>query len=434
VLIIEGAPGFEHSFLTRTLKNDTGLDVDVIVRKGRSDRGEPTFYVQGAASRTAALVNGFPRTREELFRYAAVVLGNVEADFLSRDQIAMLIAFVEQRGGGLAIIGARSFGERGVIGTELGRLLAVEARGAGAINAAAAASSRQGTRIDLTSAGQQHPVMQQAAGPDGSSPWSSLPSLAAAAAVGRPRAGAEVLAMVSGPAGEPQPLVAVQRAGRGRTLVFTGEGAWRWRMGLASSNLAYETFWRQALRWVAVQAPPLVAVDVEPPPLGVAVPISVRVVTPAFEPVSDAGVQVRVEEPGGGSRTLTAALDASEPGLYSASLLTLAPGVHRIDVEATRAGTSLGRTSVQVLAGGADPEFVDPRRNDAILKRLGESTGGALIAADELDGLAGRIRTAAASPTARLVERDLWHNGWSFVMICALLGTEWALRRRWGLR
>ena len=60
VLILEGAPGFEHSFLTRTLKNDTGLDVDVIVRKGRSERGDPTFYVQGAASRTAALVERLP--------------------------------------------------------------------------------------------------------------------------------------------------------------------------------------------------------------------------------------------------------------------------------------------------------------------------------------------------------------------------------------
>ena len=435
VLIVEGAPGFEHSFLTRTLHNDTGLDVDVVVRKGRNDQGAPTFYVQGAASRTGALVDGFPRTREALFRYAAVVLGNVEADFLTRDQIDALLAFVEQRGGGLAIIGARSFGERGVIGTELGRVLAVEARGAGAINAAAAASSRQGTRIDLTAAGEQHPVMQLPTPVDATeSPWRSLPSLAAAAAVGRSRAGAEILAMVSGPAGEPQPLVAVQRAGRGRTMVFTGEGAWRWRMGLPSGNLAYETFWRQAVRWMAVQAPAPVAVEVEPPPIGTTVPVSIRVVDAAFAPVSDASVQVRVEEPGGASRTLGATLDSTEPGVYRTSMLTLSPGVHRLDVDATRAGASLGRTSLQVLAGGSDPEFVDPRRNDAVLRRLGEATGGALLGAGELDGLAGRIRQAAASPTARLVERDVWHNGWSFVIICALLGTEWALRRRWGLR
>jgi uncharacterized membrane protein len=435
ILMLEGAPGFEHSFLTRTLARDTGLDVDVVVRKGRNERGGPTYYVQGAASRTGALVDGFPRTRDELFRYAAVVLGNIEADYLSREQLEMLLAFVEQRGGGLAIIGARSFGERGVVGSDLGRVLAVEARGAGAVNAAAAASSRQGTRISLTSAGVQHPVMQLAAtGPAGESPWNVLPSLAAAAAVGRARPGAEILAMVSGPAGEPQPLVAVQRAGRGRTFVFTGEGAWRWRMGLTSNNRAYETFWRQALRWVAVQAPAPVEVTVEAPPLGVAVPVAVRVVTPAYEPVSDASVQVRVEEPGGASRTLAATLDTTEPGLYKASLLTLAPGVHRLDVEATRAGARVGRSTVQVLAGGVDPELLDPRRNDAVLRRLAESTGGTPLDADRLDGLPGLIRKAAAAPTARLVERDVWHNGWSFAIICALLGTEWALRRRWGLR
>ena len=89
---------------------------------------------------------------------------------------------------------------------------------------------------------------------------------------------------------------------------------------------------------------------------------------------------------------------------------------------------------MQVLAGGTDPELIDPRRNDAVLRRLAESTGGTLLAADELGDLSGRIRRAAASPTSRLVERDVWHNGWSFVIICALLGTEWALRRRWGLR
>lgn len=433
VLIIEGAPGFEHSFLTRTLSRDTGLDVDDVVRKGQNDRDEPTFYVQGAASRTAALVEGFPRTRAELFRYDAVVLANIEADHLTRQQLTMLQAFVEQRGGGLAMIGARSFGTRGVIATDLGRLLAVEGHGAGAINAAAGASTQQSTRIDLTSAGQEHPVMQLVAG-TGAAPWADLPSLAAASAVGRTRPGAEVLAMVSGPAGEPQPLVAVQRAGRGRTLVFTGEGVWRWRMGLASDNRAYETFWRQALRWLSVQAPRPVAVSLTPPVLGASTDVIVRVVNDAYEPVSDAQVQVRLEEPGGASRVLPAALDSGEAGVYRASLLTLDAGVHRLEVEASRAGKGLGRTAVQVLAGGVDPELIDPRRNNAVLRRLAQSQGGALIGPDELDGLARRIRAAAASPTARLIERDVWHNGWSFVIVCALLGVEWGLRRRWGLR
>jgi hypothetical protein len=41
----------------------------------------------------------------------------------------------------------------------------------------------------------------------------------------------------------------------------------------------------------------------------------------------------------------------------------------------------------------------------------------------------------AALPAATvLVRRDLWHNGWSFAALLALLAAEWVVRRRWGLR
>ena len=30
--------------------------------------------------------------------------------------------------------------------------------------------------------------------------------------------------------------------------------------------------------------------------------------------------------------------------------------------------------------------------------------------------------------------RDLWHEPWAFALVIALLGAEWVLRRRWGLR
>ncbi len=51
ILIVEGAPGYEHTFLKRALAQDPGLDVDAVVRKGQNDDGRDTFYVQAAASR-----------------------------------------------------------------------------------------------------------------------------------------------------------------------------------------------------------------------------------------------------------------------------------------------------------------------------------------------------------------------------------------------
>src|SRR5262249_22510443 len=79
ILLVEGAPGFEHSFLKRALTADQGLEVDAVVRKGKDDRGANTFYVQAAHSRGEALVAGYPQTLEALSAYDAIVLANVES-------------------------------------------------------------------------------------------------------------------------------------------------------------------------------------------------------------------------------------------------------------------------------------------------------------------------------------------------------------------
>lgn len=435
VLVLQGGPGFEHGFLTRMLGRDPGLDVDGVVTKGRTPDDQPTFYVQGSASRTPYLLEGFPTDTAKLFAYAAVILANVEADQLTRAQLDALRAFVERRGGGLAVIGARSFGDRGVVTSSLGDIVPVEPRGGGAANAAAGGSGRDGTRITLTGAGRAHPLMQLATDDAASlQQWESLPSLAAATAVGPPRPGAEVLATVAGPAGDPQPLVAVQRLGRGRTLAFMGEGAWRWRMGLSSDNRVYETFWRQAVRWLAIQAPGQVAITAGTAAVGATTEVAIRVVDEAHEPIGDATVTLRVREPGGTTRSVSAVLDPRDAGTYRAAFLPATGGVHTLEADAQRAGRQVGRSEVSVLAGGADPELVDPRRNDALLARLAEASGGALLTPAEIGGLASRIREAVATPTARTVQRDLWHNAWTFLVMVLLLGAEWGLRRRWGLR
>ena len=55
ILFVEGAPGFEHTFLRRAWQLDPSLEIDSVVRKGRDDQGQDTYYVQAASARTAAL-------------------------------------------------------------------------------------------------------------------------------------------------------------------------------------------------------------------------------------------------------------------------------------------------------------------------------------------------------------------------------------------
>ncbi len=435
LLLVEGAPGYEHTFLKRALARDSSLDVDSVIRKGQTDDGRPTFFVQAAASRAPALAAGFPHTRADLFTYDAVVFGNVEAGFFTHDQLEATAAFVSARGGGLLVLGGRSFEREGLAGTPLDEVLPVDmsdrrvtvARAANAAPAAAASAQ-------LTSDGADHPATRIGASADEARRrWAALPPLASIALVGGPRPGAQVLATTAGSGGDVRPLVAVQRYGQGRAMVFAGEASWRWRMMLPSADTTYDTIWRQLARWLARGT--LDAVSVAPigsPSPGTTEVVSVLVRDPDFAPVRDAEVQVRVAWPGGDERRVTAVLTDAADGRYAASVPFGDAGVYRVTAEARRGGASLGTAERAILAGGSDPEMADPRLNEPVLQRLADETGGRYVRPADVGQIPPLLQASRAVDGPPEL-RDLWHGAWSLLAMIALLAAEWSLRRRVGL-
>src|SRR4029077_17530093 len=71
LLIVEGAPGFEHSFMTRAWASDPGLEIDSVTRKGKNADGQDTFFVQAGAGRSASLTLGFPATPQQALAHDA---------------------------------------------------------------------------------------------------------------------------------------------------------------------------------------------------------------------------------------------------------------------------------------------------------------------------------------------------------------------------
>jgi uncharacterized membrane protein len=435
VLIVQGAPGFEHSFLTRTWLGDPGLEMASVVRKGQNDRGRNTFYVQAAPLFATALGNGYPETREALFAYDAIVLANLDESILSRDQLAMTSDFVAQRGGGLLVLGALSFSGGGFAATPLEEVLPVELTDRRGDLVRAASGSGEPNRVALTPDGERHPVTQLGAtGDDSRQRWAALPSLASSAPVGGPRPGASVLAVVNGPGGMPRPLVGVQRYGRGRSMLFAGEASWRWRMMAPSADRSYERFWRQAIRWLSAQAPDAVSLSIT----GGATPgESLRVDTmmynAAFEPVRDGAVTVEVIAPGGVSSQLHGTVSDVAAGIYRAEFRPEQPGVYRFRADARQGGKTIGAPEEWALVGGADLELADPRLNEEVLRRLAAASGGRYVPAAEAEGVVDLLRQAVpdAAPARR---RDLWHGPWMFTLLVMLLCGEWILRRQSGMR
>lgn len=434
VLVLAGAPGFEHSFLVRTLMQDAGLEIDSIVRKGKNEDNQDTFLVQAGSSRSAALTTGFPASREALFNYDAIVVANLEADFFTRAQLALAADFVSVRGGGLLVLGGRSFESRGLAGTPLEDALPVELndRRGGAAPGAAGEGGAPNALV-LTADGQTHPITRIRPSAEASRrEWASLPALAASAAVGGPRPGATVLAVVTAPNGTVRPVVAVQRYGAGRSMVFAGEASWRWRMLQPSTDRSYETFWRQALRWLSSDAPDPVALAFSED-AGPGVPFSVDVVArdQAFVPIADAGVEGTISGPGADARPLQ--FRSTGNGRFTATVVPERTGPHRVHVDARRGATPLGTADGWTNVGGSDRELADPRLNEAFLRRIARESGGRYVRAADAASLVADL-AAAVPQESEPEQRDLWHEPWVFAAVIALLAGEWVSRRRWGLR
>src|SRR5436305_2365013 len=143
-------------FVRRGVEEDKNIQVTILLRTAENK------YWRGDVSNPDELIAGFPKTREELFSYRAIILGSVEAASFSPEQLRMIADFVSKRGGGLLVLGGRrSFAEGGWNGTPVGEVLPVIPD---------AANPKYLSMLDVrpTRAGALFPVTQIAATDDAS--------------------------------------------------------------------------------------------------------------------------------------------------------------------------------------------------------------------------------------------------------------------------
>src|SRR4051812_16571429 len=87
VLYFEGEPRPELKFLLRGIDEDKNLQVATLLRTAENK------YWRTRISSPDEMIGGFPKTREELFAYRALILGSVEAASFSPEQLRMIADF-----------------------------------------------------------------------------------------------------------------------------------------------------------------------------------------------------------------------------------------------------------------------------------------------------------------------------------------------------
>ncbi|MGI9076744.1 MAG: VWA domain-containing protein [Gemmatimonadaceae bacterium] len=427
ILYVEGEPRFELKFLRRAVAEDSNLQVVGFQRTAKDK------FLRLDVDDADELAAGFPKSREELFKYRGIILGSIEASFFTHDQLRMLADFVGERGGGLLMLGgAHSFGEGGYGGTPLGGVLPV-------VLAASIGDSANATPIQLTvtptDAGQTHAATQVAATErESAARWKTLPPLSAVNRVGRLKPGATALLTGSGGnGGNRQVVLAQHRYGRGKAIVLPVQDSWMWQMhaDIPVDDMTHETFWRQMLRWLVSDASGLVSIvaeggDVSP---GETVHLLAEVRDSAYLKVNGGEVVARVTDPSGAPIDVPLRWAVERDGEYRGSFVGEEEGTYSVRAEARSGDTKVTLSdSAFVQVAESEAEFFDAAMRAPLLQRIARETGGRFYRPNDVGRLPDDLALSQSGVTV-LEQKELWDMPAVFLLLGILAGAEWVYRR-----
>ena len=433
ILYVEGEPRPELAFIRRAVSGDSALQLVAMLRSAKGK------YLRLGVDDSLELASGFPTRREELFRYRAIVLGSIEASFFTSDQLRMLADFVSRRGGGLVVLGGRAaLAEGGYADTPLEEVLPVTL-------SRPANDETEAVAVELapriTPAGKVHPILQLGATEEAATRWDSMPALTSVNPLGPTKPGATVL-LTGKPTGTnpgpTQPLLVVQRFGRGTVALLDVQDTWLWRMDakIPVEDRTHSTFWRQVLRWSLDGVPERLEVAAAPTRVGPgeSATLRARLVDQSYLDANDGSVVARVVSPAGDTVEVPLTWTMRGDGIYEGRYVATDAGVYRVEADARRSGepglTRADPAALLVDDFGADVE--QPELRTQLLERIAGETGGRYYPLAQAGRLADDVGYTESGVTVR-ESRDLWDMPIVFLLLVGLLGTEWAYRRRRGL-
>lgn len=482
VLFFEGEPTWEAKFVRRALEQSGLFNLDYFAQVSRAatlgatagaqQREEETEgqsaesnagQANNAGSSPEAKLHAALRSAQSLNAYDAIIVGATPNALLSAAEAARLSSWVEQRGGGLIIMGGNGFnGSIAGPGGKLYQLMPTDvdprsftsetqqvARGA----PLEAEKTRVQTALVPTEAGSLGPLRGYLSASEGQLPAAltrqglSLRGL---------RPGASVLASTgqSGVAGAGNsssssvagvPLIAAMRYGAGRVLVFAPADSWRIRTSASGAqderSGPFGALWQGIALWTAEGARPQIEIvlDEESPAEGQLVTAEVRVRDQSFASMKiervKASLQPLAEDTGEAAQTSAGAREVLfKPDEWDASVWRarfIAPARGRFSLQADYVANRESGSSLKLFGVVARTRLETGAANDT-LRRASRERGGELFAAEEINTLLERL--SAHRLSAERVRRTWELRTWPLLafLITLLLSGEWLARRMKG--
>ena len=427
ILYVEGEPRWEYKFIRRAEAEDPTVQLVSMLRTS-----ENKIYRQGISD-PGELAGGFPVRPEDLFGYAGIIIGSVDAGYFTPLQQELLREYVDRRGGGILFLGGRfSLSDGGWGSSTLNDVLPTFLP-SGNHN-----FHRNAATVELTAQGVDSPITQLLDDPGKNAQrWKKLTFLADYEDAGAPKPGATVLANLH--AGRRKlPLLITQSFGHGRTAILATGGTWRWQMSEALGDPSHDLFWQQLLRWLVAESPgPVVASASERLLMDEGrIELRAQVRDQQFERAVNAQVTAHIIGPDGTNALADLMPSENTPGLYQTEWTAEKPGTYVVEVTAESARGSqpreLGRDVLTVQRENGVAENFHTEQNRRLLEQLASDTGGRYWKPSELQSLPRDISYSEAGISVRST-KELWDMPIVFLLLLGVPIAGWLLRRKWGV-
>lgn len=439
VLYVEGRPRWEYRYLKNLLLRAKNFRVQCLLTSASG------HFIQESTEGVPALVR-FPPTRADLFQYDVIILGDVAPDEIdslqSRKTTEVLLKEIQEFvgvGGGFIMIAGQLHSPRDYRGTPIADILPVEIGNPEQMEAEK--QDRRSFRPHLPDPLRPHDIVRLETDLKQNRDLLEDTEVGLApmrwyAPVRRAKPGAEVILVhpINQNTYGPHVLSASTRIPPGRTLFIGFDETWLWRKPYGDRYT--ERFWRAAVRHVAIGKLRSsdkrfeLRTDKDRYNLGEPIQISVRVLDQDFRPSRDEFQLIR------GQQAEAAVEDwkafRQEEGFFERTVRAAVPGTYRFWMEdPSQPDKRLSQKTVEVQVPTL--EILNPSLDRPRLASLAEITSGSYLGLHEAAELARILQGESRRIPVRTEERDLWDRWEVMAALLLLLGTEWALRKRFNL-
>jgi hypothetical protein len=430
VLLLEGDPYWDTTFLQRSLMRNDKFDVDALIRYGPN-------RVRAIRKTPGTGELHLPETLDQLAAYDVVILGRAvdplggssqpgQFGLLSGGQgvggkvdfQTLLDSYVKDRGGTVIFSRGRAFQNSSAEGLEP-VLWSDKSRDHVHLDATAEGRSLSPFRVLNTDAG----------GLD------ALPDLVDEKIPGQMQPLTSTFAVASGrDDATPQPAIVHRRYGQGQVVSMGVDGLWRWSLNakVEGANAPFDRFWDQMVLWLLAGRDfiPNRQFSFRPSSANILLGEKVycRLVLRQPDPkVKSVPVTIYFGDAEAGRTTLAPAAEGM--GRLTAEFLPERTGRYRAVVNLPDGTTQESRFIVFT----ENLEETEVATDTLYLQRLCEASGGRLLQPGDLPKLLSELSNEKADQTPKVLLRPAWNEAWVFYLAGLLFGLDWFLRRRWGL-